>query len=207
MPSCTVCQHVYREEIDTLLVSHAPVRSIARQFGLIETSLRRHATAHLSRELARAAEGRDLERAETLLDRVESLEGELLAVLEQARDGGDPRIVLAAVRELRANFELVARLKGELLTGASVAIFIRFGVRDEAELSDLVEAGRRTRAQERSSTFTIEQCHDEAMELLLACLPRMGPAIAEEDIERIGRMVPRPGAIGQASTATVGDSE
>jgi hypothetical protein len=110
---------------------------IARRFGLIETSLRRHAAGHLPRELARAAEGRDLERAGTLLDRMEAVHRDTLAVYDQARDGGDARVTLAAIRELRANLELIGRLKGELAASATVAIIMRLGVRDEAELQRL----------------------------------------------------------------------
>ena len=187
MPACTVCQHADRGEIDTLLVGHAPVRSIARQFGLIETSLRRHAASHLPRELARAAEGRDLERAETLLDRVEALEGEVLAVLEQARDGGDPRIVLAAIRELRANLELVGRLKGELVASGTMAVFMRFGVRDEAELGELVEAGRKFRETTNDTTMTPLDYGELALEMLVKVMP-LDAQFAERAQERIGAM-------------------
>lgn len=184
MPACTVCKHPDRAEIDALLVSHTPVRSIARQFGLIETSLRRHAARHLSRELVRAAEGRDLERAGSLLDGVEALQRDTLAVLEQARDGGDMRTILAAIKEQRANLELVGRIKGELVASGTVAVFMRFGVRDDAELQSLIEGGRKFKEMKQDAT-NLEDYAEDCVELLQAIFrkcPQLQPGI----LKRLG---------------------
>jgi hypothetical protein len=117
-------------------------------------------------DLARAADGRDLERAASLLDRVEALERETLGVLERAREATDARTILAAIRQQRANLEVVGRLKGELVTGGTTAIVMRFGVRDEAELESLIEGGRKLEQITADVDSWLEKLRDDAVEVL-----------------------------------------
>jgi hypothetical protein len=81
---CTVYAHDNRAAIDQRMVEGKPLRRIAADSGLSETSLRRHRDDHLKKSLAKAAEQRrereiaaaerrPIARAETLLDRFEAL--------------------------------------------------------------------------------------------------------------------------------------
>lgn len=53
-------------------------------------------------------------RADSLLDRVESLQARALSILDAAENTGELRTALGAIREARGNLELLAKLLGEL---------------------------------------------------------------------------------------------
>lgn len=188
MPGCRVCAHPQREAIDRALCGHGSRRALGREYGLTEPSLRRHAAHHLSAALVKAAERRGEQDAGTLLERMETLERETLAMLERekAKNGkADPRIVLACIREQRGNLELLGRLRGELVTGATIQVLMRYGVRDEREMEDLLDSGRRLRRLSENS----EAAHDEwlASSLrLLKFLLREHPDWRPRVLEQLG---------------------
>jgi transposase-like protein len=64
---CTVCDHPERHCIDEALVTGAPYRSVARRFGLSESSVYRHKTEHLPAHLLKAKEVDEVAQADDLL--------------------------------------------------------------------------------------------------------------------------------------------
>jgi len=134
--ACTVCTHPRSAEIDRAIVSRdGSLRKIAAEAGVTESALRRH-RGHIDATLAKAAETRELAEADELLEKVrtglrtlEALEARLATILSEAWGSGDKRTALAAIREftrvrgeLRANIELLARLRGQLPTATEVNI-------------------------------------------------------------------------------------
>jgi transposase len=65
---CTVCDHPERNGIDQALVTGAPYRSVAKRFGLSESSVYRHKTEHLPAYLLKAREAEEMAQAEDLLE-------------------------------------------------------------------------------------------------------------------------------------------
>lgn len=70
---CTVCDHPERHYIDQTLVTGAPYRSIAKQFGTSESAVYRHKIEHLPANLLKAKEAEEVAHAEDLLEQVRHL--------------------------------------------------------------------------------------------------------------------------------------
>jgi len=109
-----VCDHPERHGIDETLVTGAPYRSVAKQFGLSESAVYRHKTEHLPAHLLKAREVEEAARADDLLDQVRHLQAHALDILERAEKAGDLRTALAAISQARGNLELLGKLAGEL---------------------------------------------------------------------------------------------
>ena len=111
---CTMCDHPERHSIDETLVTGAPYRSVAKQFGLSESAVYRHKTDHLPSHLLKARELKEVAQADDLLDQVRHLQAHALNILERAEKAGDLRTALAAISQARGNLELLGKLAGEL---------------------------------------------------------------------------------------------
>lgn len=107
---CTVCSHGARAEIEAALVEATPKRRIAADFGVAESSLRRHAEAHLPALLARAADAAEVVRADDLLGTARRIQAETLAVLDAAKAEGNLGGVLAAVDRAQRGIALLGGL-------------------------------------------------------------------------------------------------
>src|SRR5215213_2423926 len=111
---CTVCHHPERHSIDGALITGAPYRSVAKRFGLSESSVYRHKTEHLPAHLLKAREVEEAAKADDLLDQVRNLQAHALDILGRAEKTGDLRTALAAISQARGNVELLGKLAGEL---------------------------------------------------------------------------------------------
>ena len=114
---CTICSHAQRYEIEELLATRqSTYRGIARKYGVSEDAVSRHVKAgHVSQLLALAADAERAAQADTLLDRMEALQSQTLAILDAPED---QRTALAAVAQARRNLELVGELTKELDRGS-----------------------------------------------------------------------------------------
>jgi hypothetical protein len=111
---CTVCDHPQRHSIGEALVDGAPYRSVAKRYGLSESSVYRHKAEHLPAQLLKAKEVEEAARADDLLEQVRDLQAHVLDILERAEKAGDLRTALAAISQARGNLELLGKLAGEL---------------------------------------------------------------------------------------------
>jgi transposase-like protein len=109
-----VCDHPERHSVDEALVSDAPYRSVAKRYGLSESSVYRHKSEHLPAHLLKAREAEEAARADDLLEQVRDLQGHALNILNRAEKAGDLRTALAAISQARGNLELLGKLAGEL---------------------------------------------------------------------------------------------
>lgn len=107
---CTVCTHPQRPAIDEAIVSGQAFSGIARDYGLGEDAVGRHAARHIPLALTKAQEARDLARADSLLGQLRALHARTLRLLEEAQASGDLRGAILAVGQARANLEFIARL-------------------------------------------------------------------------------------------------
>jgi hypothetical protein len=92
------------------LVEAVPKRRIAADFGVAESSLRRHAETHLPALLVRAADASEVVRADDLLGTARRIQAETLAVLEAAKAGCNFGGVLAAVDRAQRGIALLGSL-------------------------------------------------------------------------------------------------
>ena len=120
MRACTICTHPERHAIEREIVTGGSKRRIAAQHGLVESSVRRHAEAHLPVALLKAQDAREVAQGDNLLADVRDLQRRTLRLLEKAEGGDDLRAALTAIGVARANVELLARLLGELQDGAVI---------------------------------------------------------------------------------------
>ncbi len=101
---CTVCSHERRAAIDRALVEGRPIRRIAAEFGVAESSLHRH-RGHIAAAVEAEAKG----RAEALGDQIDDLRGRCLAIFDRT-EATDPRVALAAAGRVTALLELLHRV-------------------------------------------------------------------------------------------------
>ena len=139
---CTACLHPRRAALDAALTAGLSVRIVAGRFSLSRSAVERHAQKHLPFRLLRCHERRSLEKPDELYEEVRALHSHTLEVLRSlqlslppppaekqeatpeappdqaappaAGRAADPRLLFAAVREVRRNLELCARLQGQL---------------------------------------------------------------------------------------------
>jgi hypothetical protein len=86
-------------------------RRIASQHGVSERAVRYHMREHLPALLALARDAERAARADTLLDRMEALQSQTLAILDAPED---QRTALAAIAQARRNLELIGEVTREL---------------------------------------------------------------------------------------------
>jgi hypothetical protein len=121
---CTVCQHEDRATIDKRLVAGAAIAALSRETGLSEDALARHQAAHVPLKLVKAAEVEEVAEAGDLLSQVRYLQTRAMGILTKAEASGDLRTALQAIREARANLELLAKLLGQLQQEGTVNVLI-----------------------------------------------------------------------------------
>ena len=107
---CTICTHAERDAIDRALIEAAPMRRIAAEHSLAETSVRRHAARHLPTTLVLAAEAGEVMRADDLLGEARRLHREALEALAAAKASGHLGATLQAIDRAQRSVALLAGL-------------------------------------------------------------------------------------------------
>ena len=111
---CTVCASEHRDAIEDAFIAGTPKRRIATLYGVGEKSVRHHMSEHLPQLLALARDAERASRADSLLDRVEALQGRTEAILAEVEGTDLYGVQLAAIREMRRNLELIGEVTKEL---------------------------------------------------------------------------------------------
>jgi hypothetical protein len=109
--ACSICSHEHRDAMEDAFIAGQAKRRIASQHGVSERAVRYHMREHLPALLALARDAERAARADTLLDRMEALQSQTLAILDAPED---QRTALAAIAQARRNLELIAELTQEL---------------------------------------------------------------------------------------------
>jgi hypothetical protein len=113
-PTCTVCRHPDRRQVDAWLIDHLPFRTIVDRTALSKGALIRHYDDHLPETLAQAKAAAEVARADDLLTQVKALRGKAIQLLQRAEANGDYRTALAGIREARGCIELLLEVEGRL---------------------------------------------------------------------------------------------
>lgn len=107
---CKVCSDKDRLKIDRALVSGQSVSAVAKQFGVSVHSLYQHRRHHLSRQLLKAQESRDLLHSKNLLQEIQFMRDKCRQILAASEEKGSLNTSLGAIRELRSTLEFVTKL-------------------------------------------------------------------------------------------------
>lgn len=121
---CTICTHAQRAAIDRALVSGAPNRRVAEEYGVTEQAIRRHRDRHVPEALTQAQAAEQATRAGALLEQVEGLRNKAVAILLRAEKSGELRTALHAIREARECIELLLEVEGRLQRGNVVNVLV-----------------------------------------------------------------------------------
>jgi hypothetical protein len=122
--SCTVCSHPESFAInEALVIEGTSNRAITRLYGLSKDAVRRH-REHTPQLLVESLEAEEVAAADTLLEKVEELRLKAMAVLEEAEEAHDHRIMLAAIDRASRQLELLAKLLGELQQEGTTNIIV-----------------------------------------------------------------------------------
>ena len=109
--TCSICSHEHRDAMEDAFIAGQAKRRIASQHGVSERAVRYHMREHLPALLALARDAERAARADTLLDRLEALQSQTLAILDAPED---QRTALAAIAQARRNLELIGEVTKEL---------------------------------------------------------------------------------------------
>lgn len=109
--TCSICSHEHRDAMEDAFIAGRAKRRIASQHGVSERAVRYHMREHLPALLALARDAERAARADSLLDRMEALQSQTLAILDAPED---QRTALAAIAQARRNLELIGEVTREL---------------------------------------------------------------------------------------------
>ena len=109
--ACSICSHEHRDAMEDAFIAGQAKRRIASRHGVSERAVRYHMREHLPALLALARDAERAARADTLLDRMEALQSQTLAILDAPED---QRTALAAIAQARRNLELIGEIAKEL---------------------------------------------------------------------------------------------
>lgn len=151
-PTCTICRHEKREEIDQALLEGTPFRNIAKRYGTSTTALFRHRKTDIPTALMKAKEVKEVRNADTLLERLKSLSNEAREILTEARKSKNHTIALNAIGRVEKLMELEAKLLGQLNDAAKIAIGINVNQPDSEYALTLRGMSREEFAAEATKT-------------------------------------------------------
>lgn len=111
--TCKVCDlgKDIREKIDRELVSGRSKSSLSREYNVPKDSLRYHLQNHLVYQLVSGAKRRAENHGVDVMDSLYKLTKRTEAILDRAEKQKHSGVMLAAIRELRNNYQLVAQIQ------------------------------------------------------------------------------------------------
>ena len=172
-PTCTVCVHQNRKQIEEAHLAGQPYREIAHRFAASRDAVYRHVRGHLSARMAKAAERREAAAGESLLKKSEDAERKEVAagsslierlvelnkisraILADAYKAGERGIALQAITRLEKQLELEARLLGEIKDNQVNVVNLTLAP-EAAERVAAIYLRRRGIAAESIETVTVE---------------------------------------------------
>ena len=120
---CSICTHSQRDAINQALVSGRPNRRIASEYHTSEASLRRHKkNGHIPAQVTQAGITQQHLEADRLLAVMEKLLGEAISAVHNAREKGDERTRIQAVRAAADINRTLLEIAGEFQTGNKVQV-------------------------------------------------------------------------------------
>jgi hypothetical protein len=112
--TCSICRHDERRDIEVALVKREPYRHIAARFSVSTGALQRHTQDHLPDRLLKSQERQEVQEALDVVGQLRTINETSLAILEEARDVGDPSTALRAADRVLKQLDFKAKLLGQL---------------------------------------------------------------------------------------------
>jgi hypothetical protein len=114
-----------QERLNADLVKGVPLNRLSKRWNINRESLRSHKTTHITPALKALRTERIASGVRKVADRVEDLVTETQAMYGSAKKAVNMSLALKAVHEQRANYELLARITGELDEKPEVVVNIQ----------------------------------------------------------------------------------
>jgi hypothetical protein len=114
-----------QEELNKELVRGVPLYRLSKRWSINRESLRAHKANHISPALVALRTERITNGVRKVADRVEDLVADTASILGSARRSRNAFQGLKAIREQRANYELLAKITGELDERAQVTVNLK----------------------------------------------------------------------------------
>jgi AcrR family transcriptional regulator len=123
---CSACSHPRGRELDRDIVRGTSLNAVARNYGLSQSAVHRHAKNHLPEELRKElliefrrerAAALDAEINQERVDissGLQSIIREIEGILNRSKAAGDDQLALTALRDMRGTLLDLARLHGQL---------------------------------------------------------------------------------------------
>ena len=121
--TCRICGHPNLSEIDAALIAGTSTRDIAGRYGFSKSAVARHRKDHIAGSIAVARQALQIEHGGSLIEQVEAIKAEALAILNDVK-GTDKKTALAALRRLLECVELMAKVEGKLNDGATINLTV-----------------------------------------------------------------------------------
>ena len=175
--TCTICNHSQRLEIDRMLVQGKPISSIARKFSCSPDALHRHRQGHISDSLARAMEHKMSAANMVILDDINELVAKTKDILTKAESQDRLSISLAAIREIRSTYALLADISFKLAQAKNDELLIQQSLNKEIDADD-----QRSQLKKITSRLT----ESELNLYLLLCQKINGDSRLQREISKDG---------------------
>lgn len=107
--TCLTCSSPEREAIEKALVGGEPLRDIAERVSISPAALSRH-KSHVSQAIVKAAERREEQLGDNLLDEMRRIQRKAWELLGKAESEGDHRGAIVALREVRECLESLGEM-------------------------------------------------------------------------------------------------
>ena len=107
---CKVCTDPKKLEIERKILSGISFSQISQEYGMSIGSVSNHARNHLSRQLIKANDTKELFNSQNLARQLETLVKRTWTLLDKAEEKERLGTAVAAVRELRAHFDSMFKM-------------------------------------------------------------------------------------------------
>lgn len=107
---CRVCSHPRRLDVDREIVAGGNLTSISEKYGVPYYSIHYHKEHHLSRQILKHAEIREILHSKELLAQISDLFERSRGILDRAERDNKLGVALGAIRESRSTIELLAKI-------------------------------------------------------------------------------------------------
>ena len=150
---CRICSDPRKLEIERSILGGQSKSGIARAFRVPEASVRYHSEFHLSRQLLKSQDMRELAESKTLAEEFNNLIARTKAILDKAEAKELHMVSLRAISELRASFAFMV----------STAFLLKQDEREEEA------ANKRREVNDLKERFTVQELE------LLQCIYNKKP--------------------------------
>ena len=107
---CKVCDNPERLNIDRAIISGKSLKEISREFNIGYDSLYRHSQDHLSRQLSKAYELKQMGENNELLEKIESIISRAEDIFRRNYEANKDLTALKSLAEIRSTIELLHKI-------------------------------------------------------------------------------------------------